>query len=85
MMFFVILIYLEHVMSGKVKTRSLMVTSRYCWNSSELEEIERASVLLAADVIYSNDLTDAFFRTLNKLMLLGSEKVLIAMVVSIIH
>ncbi|KAJ4718147.1 methyltransferase-like protein 22 [Melia azedarach] len=49
---------------------------RYCWNSSELEEIERASVLLAADVIYSNDLTDAFFRTLNKLMLLGSEKVL---------
>ncbi|KAL9460486.1 hypothetical protein AB3S75_003647 [Citrus x aurantiifolia] len=49
---------------------------RYSWNSSELKEVQRASVLLAADVIYSDDLTDALFHTLKRLMPLGSKKVL---------
>ncbi|KAH9666083.1 putative methyltransferase family protein [Citrus sinensis] len=53
---------------------------RYSWNSSELKEVQRASVLLAADVIYSDDLTDALFHTLKRLMPLGSKKVLVNMV-----
>ncbi|KAH9714453.1 putative methyltransferase family protein [Citrus sinensis] len=47
----------------------------YSWNSSELKEVQRASVLLAADVIYSDDLTDALFHTLKRLMPLGSKKI----------
>lgn len=42
----------------------------------EIEEAEKATVLLAADVIYSDDLTDLFFATLAKLMSRGSEKVI---------
>nr|QTZ19709.1 methyltransferase 22 [Bixa orellana] len=49
---------------------------RYSWSSSELEELLEASLLLAADVIYSDDLTDALFSVLKKLMSEGSEKVL---------
>lgn len=49
---------------------------RYSWKSSELKEVQRASVLLAADVIYSDELTDAFFHTLKRLVPLGSKKVL---------
>lgn len=49
--------------------------SRYSWTSAEIEEAERAVVLLAADVIYSDNLTDLFFGTLEKLMSHGSEKV----------
>ncbi|GAB2228114.1 hypothetical protein Droror1_Dr00009944 [Drosera rotundifolia] len=49
---------------------------RYSWTSSEIEDVHRASVLLAADVIYSDDLTDAFFNTVEKLMSQGSQKVL---------
>jgi methyltransferase-like protein 22 len=41
----------------------------------EIEEAEKARVLLAADVIYSDDLTDLFFATLAMLMSRGSEKV----------
>nr|XP_043637076.1 methyltransferase-like protein 22 [Erigeron canadensis]XP_043637077.1 methyltransferase-like protein 22 [Erigeron canadensis]XP_043637078.1 methyltransferase-like protein 22 [Erigeron canadensis] len=40
----------------------------YTWNLSELEELKRASLLVAADVIYSDDLTDALFNTLERLM-----------------
>lgn len=54
-----------------------MVTYRYSWNQSELEEVKRAHLLVAADVIYSDDLTDALFSILERLMSLGSEKVLI--------
>ncbi|KAL9274609.1 Methyltransferase-like protein [Drosera capensis] len=50
--------------------------SRYSWTSSEIENVNRASLLLAADVIYSDDLTDAFFSTVEKLMSQGSQKVL---------
>nr|XP_016485476.1 PREDICTED: methyltransferase-like protein 22 [Nicotiana tabacum] len=49
---------------------------RYSWTRSEIEELKKASLLLAADVIYSNDLTDAFFSILKKLMLDNPEKVL---------
>ncbi|GLT62179.1 hypothetical protein SLA2020_348360 [Shorea laevis] len=49
---------------------------RYTWTFSEVEEVQGASVIVAADVIYSNDLTDAFFGVLERLMSLGSEKVL---------
>ncbi|KAF6176313.1 hypothetical protein GIB67_011102 [Kingdonia uniflora] len=49
---------------------------KYSWAQSELEEAEGASLLLAADVIYSEDLTDALFNTLRRLMSRGSSKVL---------
>ncbi|XP_021774043.1 methyltransferase-like protein 22 [Chenopodium quinoa] len=49
---------------------------RYSWTSSEVEEVNRASVLLAADVIYSDELTDAFFSVLQKIMCQHSKKVL---------
>jgi len=51
------------------------VSSRYSWTSREIEDAENASLLLAADVIYSDDLTDAFFSTLERLMSRGSSKV----------
>lgn len=47
------------------------------WTSSNVEEAERAAVLVAADVIYSDDLTDALFCILEKLMSLGPKKVCI--------
>lgn len=43
-------------------------SSSYAWTQKEFEELKKASVLLAADVIYSDDLTDAFFSTLERLM-----------------
>ncbi|XP_059643524.1 uncharacterized protein LOC132285359 [Cornus florida] len=49
---------------------------RYGWTSSEVEELQRATLIVAADVIYSDDLTDAFFSTLERLMSQGPEKVL---------
>ena len=55
----------------------LLSRSRYSWTSSEIEEAEGASVLLAADVIYSDELTDSFFGILERLMSRGSEKVII--------
>ncbi|KAI3806870.1 hypothetical protein L1987_22788 [Smallanthus sonchifolius] len=48
----------------------------YAWNQSQFEELKRASLLVAADVIYSDDLTDALFHTLERLMPHGLEKVL---------
>eukprot|EP01018_Ginkgo_biloba_P015595 Gb_16252 [translate_table: standard] len=49
---------------------------KYAWTASEMDEVEEASILLAADVVYSNELTDAFFNVLCKLMPPGSKKVL---------
>ncbi|XP_022889674.1 methyltransferase-like protein 22 isoform X1 [Olea europaea var. sylvestris] len=49
---------------------------RYGWSISEIEEIQRATILVAADVIYSDDLTDAFFSILELLMCKSPEKVL---------
>lgn len=51
-------------------------SSRYIWAASEVEEAEEATVLFAADVIYSDDLTDLFFDTVKKLMSCGAKKVL---------
>ncbi|MQL91431.1 hypothetical protein Taro_024042 [Colocasia esculenta] len=50
--------------------------SEYSWTLSEIEEAERVSLLLAADVIYSDELTDSFFSVLESLMSRGSKKVL---------
>ncbi|KAI7754955.1 hypothetical protein M8C21_026768 [Ambrosia artemisiifolia] len=47
-----------------------------CESQSEFKELERASLLVAADVIYSDDLTDALFHTLERLMSHGIKKVL---------
>ncbi|GFZ04153.1 putative methyltransferase family protein [Actinidia rufa] len=48
---------------------------RYGWTREEVEELQRAALIVAADVIYSDDLTDAFFNTLEKLMMQRPEKV----------
>ncbi|KAA3455552.1 methyltransferase-like protein 22 isoform X2 [Gossypium australe] len=59
------------------KVSSDMATQeRFSWSSSELEEVQKASLLLAADVIYSDDLTDVLFGILERIMSQGSEKVL---------
>ncbi|PKA54107.1 hypothetical protein AXF42_Ash018117 [Apostasia shenzhenica] len=50
--------------------------SRYSWTSSEVAEVEGATVILAADVIYNDDLTDSFFRLLDTIMSQGPEKIL---------
>ncbi|XP_057828376.2 uncharacterized protein LOC131039601 isoform X2 [Cryptomeria japonica] len=49
---------------------------KYSWTSSDIKEAEKVSVLLAADVVYSDELTEAFFKVLQELMPLGSKKVL---------
>ncbi|RLN13003.1 hypothetical protein C2845_PM09G19390 [Panicum miliaceum] len=49
---------------------------RYLWSADDIEEAEKATVLFAADVIYSDDLTDLFFDTVKKLMSSGAKKVL---------
>jgi len=56
-------------------SQSLYVSPGYSWTSAEIEEVENASLLVAADVIYSDELTDAFFSTLGRLMSRGSTKV----------
>ncbi|KAL3528775.1 hypothetical protein ACH5RR_008097 [Cinchona calisaya] len=48
----------------------------HSWSTSEVEEFCKASLILAADVIYSDDLTDAFFSTLQRIMSEYPEKVL---------
>ncbi|KAI0492528.1 hypothetical protein KFK09_026801 [Dendrobium nobile] len=50
--------------------------SKYSWTASEVAEAERATLILAADVIYSDELTESLFNILEKLMSRGSEKVL---------
>ncbi|XP_050230797.1 uncharacterized protein LOC126679833 isoform X2 [Mercurialis annua] len=51
-------------------------TSRYSWTPAEVEEAEEVSLLVAADVIYSDDLTNALFSILERFMSSGSEKIL---------
>uniref|UniRef100_A0A0D9WSG1 Methyltransferase-like protein 22 n=1 Tax=Leersia perrieri TaxID=77586 RepID=A0A0D9WSG1_9ORYZ len=51
-------------------------SSRYVWSTSEIKTAEKATTLFAADVIYSDDLTDLFFSTAKKLMSRGAKKVL---------
>ncbi|CAH9075763.1 unnamed protein product [Cuscuta europaea] len=54
----------------------LQPVKRNIWTQTEIEELKKASILLAADVIYSDDLTDAFFSILEQLMAENPEKVL---------
>ncbi|XP_051203087.1 uncharacterized protein [Lolium perenne] len=51
-------------------------SSIYLWAANEIEEAEKATLLLAADVIYSDGLTDLFFNTVRQLMSRGVKKVL---------
>lgn len=51
-------------------------SSVYLWSANEIEEAEKATLLLAADVIYSDSLTDLFFDTQRQLMSRGVKKVL---------
>ncbi|XP_048542060.1 methyltransferase-like protein 22 [Triticum urartu] len=51
-------------------------SSIYSWSSSEIEEAEQATLLFAADVIYSDNLTDLFFDAVRQLMSRGAKKVL---------
>ncbi|CAM0902527.1 unnamed protein product [Alopecurus aequalis] len=51
-------------------------SSKYAWSCSEIKEAEKATLLLAADVIYSDGLTDLFFDTVKQLMSRGAKKVL---------
>lgn len=51
------------------------ILSSYIWNKTEVEEFWNASFIVAADVIYSDDLTDALFSTLHRMMSKYPEKV----------
>ncbi|XP_057454715.1 uncharacterized protein LOC130746182 isoform X2 [Lotus japonicus] len=65
-----------HCWPPKARIGEAPFTQKYSWTSREIEDAENASLLLAADVIYSDDLTDAFFSTLERLMSRGSTKIL---------
>jgi predicted nicotinamide N-methyase len=58
-----------------LKSHVLQCSSIYLWAASEIEEAEKATLLLAADVIYSDGLTDLFFDTVRQLMSRGVKKV----------
>ncbi|CAJ1955212.1 unnamed protein product [Sphenostylis stenocarpa] len=60
----------------KAKVEEAPCGQKYSWTSGEIEAADNASLLVAADVIYSDELTDAFFSTLERLMSRGSTKVL---------
>jgi predicted nicotinamide N-methyase len=47
----------------------------YAWSEKDLDEARSATVLLAADVVYSPELTPAVFEVLDKIMDFGSTKV----------
>lgn len=50
--------------------------SAYMWSEEDLEIARSASVLIAADVVYSPELTQAFFDMLDKIMTFGATKTL---------
>ncbi|KAI4355655.1 hypothetical protein L6164_004404 [Bauhinia variegata] len=60
----------------KVRQEAAAFSQRYSWTLSDIEEAENASLLMAADVIYSDELTNAFFSVLERLMSKGSKKAL---------
>ena len=49
-------------------------TSLYSWSKKDEENLSKISIIFAADCIYDNDLTDAFFKTLIKIMNTGCQK-----------
>ncbi|XP_063962049.1 methyltransferase-like protein 22 isoform X2 [Lytechinus pictus] len=46
----------------------------FSWSQKDLQLLSDVDVIMAADVVYSNDLTDAFFTKLQHLMKTGKEK-----------
>ncbi|KAK4784708.1 hypothetical protein SAY86_019076 [Trapa natans] len=60
----------------EVRPENVGSEERFSWTCSEVEEAESAALIFAADVIYSDDLTDALFSTLKRLMSRGTEKIL---------
>ncbi|KAI5060187.1 hypothetical protein GOP47_0024607 [Adiantum capillus-veneris] len=56
--------------------RNISPASLYSWCNEDLEELENLKIMFAADVIYSDSLTDAFFSLLRKLMPIGSQRLL---------
>ncbi|KAK1293523.1 hypothetical protein QJS10_CPB17g02380 [Acorus calamus] len=56
--------------------KKILFVYKYSWTSSDIKEAEESSIILAADVIYMDDLTNSLFNILEKLMSCGSEKVL---------
>ncbi|XP_003726988.2 methyltransferase-like protein 22 [Strongylocentrotus purpuratus] len=46
----------------------------FSWSQNDLKHLADVDVIIAADVIYSNDLTDAFFMKLQDLMKTGKQK-----------
>ncbi|KAL8458220.1 hypothetical protein ACS0TY_035923 [Phlomoides rotata] len=63
-----------HQLKISINRKSLGLYS-FGWSTSEVEELQRVSLLLAADVIYSDDLTDAFFCALEAVMSNSPDKV----------
>ncbi|XP_072032909.1 methyltransferase-like protein 22 [Amphiura filiformis] len=49
-------------------------TNSFSWRNEDEKNLAKASVIFAADVIYDNHLTDAFFKTLVRIMHLGRKK-----------
>lgn len=64
----------SHWIKGKVEVEEL---DFYNHNYSEkmTSLIEKANVIIAADVVYHDDLTDAFLSTLKQIMSMGQEKI----------
>lgn len=58
------------------KQETIRDDSAYFWSEKDLEEARGATVLLAADVVYSPELTQAFFEILDKIMAFGANKTL---------
>lgn len=74
--FFCFISVLVNVSLALVSSHMSPCSSRYLWSAHEIDEAEKATVLFAADVIYSDDLTDLFFATARKLLSSGAKKVL---------
>ncbi|XP_057504775.1 uncharacterized protein LOC130788244 [Actinidia eriantha] len=51
------------------ESSTLKLQFMYGWTREEFEELQRAALIVVADVTYSDDLTDALFNTLEKLMM----------------
>ncbi|XP_038065686.1 methyltransferase-like protein 22 [Patiria miniata] len=55
-------------------TKSTDDPGPFQWSDKDIEKLEEVTVIIAADVVYDDDLTDAFFNTLIRLMSTGKDK-----------